>query len=241
MIVSIWELLLRDPILNFLLFTSYYFGSLGVSIIILTLVIKLILLPLNIPTIKMQNKKGVLDEELKTLKEKYKDKNELAKAQMELYKKHGVNPASGCLPLIVQIVVFFTLYKVLTDLLHNNVAQSALYFDYLKGFKANTLFLYLNLAKPDPYYILPILAAISQFFMTKIMMPAAKKGVQLAEKTKTSTDDVMYNMQQQMLFISPIMTLVIGITLPSGLSLYWFISTLFSIVQTYIINKFIKK
>lgn len=235
-----WELLLIKPIFNFLVFTNFYVGNLGIAILILTVVIKTLLIPLNIPTIKMQSKKKVMDEELKVLKEKYKDKNDLAKAQMELYKKHGVNPASGCLPLIVQIFVFFALYAVLRDLLTGHISESLYYLDYLKDAKLNTFFIYIDLAKPDKFYILPFLAGISQFFMTKLTMPKVDKKLKDAEKTKSTSDDLMYNMQEQMLYVSPVMTFIFGLTLPSGLALYWFVSTIFSVFQTLLINKFYK-
>lgn len=241
MFIYFWELLLIKPIFNFLVFTNFYVGNLGLAIIILTVVIKTILIPLNIPAMKMQSKKKVLDAEMGAIKEKLKDKNDIAKAQMELYKKHGVNPASGCLPLIVQLFVFVALYAVLSDLLKGHIRDSLFYLDYLKSAKINTNFLYVNLAKPDHFYILPILAGVSQFFMTKLTMPKVEKKLKEAEKTKSTTDDLMYNMQEQMLYVSPIMTFVVGISLPSGLALYWFISTAFSILQTVLINKFYKK
>lgn len=241
MLIYFWELLLIKPIFNFLVYFNQYFGSLGIAIIVLTIVVKFILIPLNIPTLRMQSKKSVLDAELKIIKEKYKEKNEIAHAQMELYKKHGVNPASGCLPLIIQMFVFIALYTVLNDLLKGITRDHLYYYSYLVDTKINTSFLYLDLAKPDKFFILPILAGISQFVMTKMLMPTVKKGTELAEKTKTTTDDFMYNMQQQMLYIAPIMTLVIGATLPSGLALYWTISTVFSVFQNIVINKFIKK
>ena len=241
MLIYFWELLLIKPIFNFLVFFNQYFGNLGIAIIVLTIVVKFILIPLNIPTVRMQGKKKVLDEELKIIKEKYTEKADIAKAQMELYKKHGVNPASGCLPLVIQMFVFIALYTVLNDLLKGITRDHLFYYPYLMGNKINTQFLYLDLSKPDKFFILPIFAGASQFIMTKMLMPSIKKGTELAEKTKTTTDDFIYNIQQQMLYISPIMTLVIGTTLPSGLALYWTVSTFFSVFQNIIINKFLKK
>lgn len=239
MLSYFWFDILVKPILNSLLFINHFVGSVGLAIIILTLLVKIILLPLNIPNIKMQSKKKELDAELKKINKKYKDKQEAAKAQMELYKKHGVNPASGCLPMIVQIFIFVALYRVFINVFANGIDENLLYHSVLIDTNLNLNFLYLNLAKPDPFYILPILTGVSQFFMSKMMMPSVKKGEEIAEKTPQKSDDMMYNIQQQMLYIAPIMTGFIGITLPSGLVLYWFVSTLFSTIQNKLLKKFI--
>ena len=105
------------------------------------------------------------------------------------------------------------------------------------GTELNIQFLWLNLAKPDPYYIIPFLAAASQFFMSKFMMAGTAKVEPIAKKTPTKEDDFMVMFQKQSMYIFPVMTFIIGIKLPSGLVLYWFVSTLLAVGQYIILNR----
>ncbi|MBU1104855.1 YidC/Oxa1 family membrane protein insertase [Candidatus Parcubacteria bacterium] len=246
---NIIQLLLTDPILNLLIF--FYkvgFNNFGLAILFLTLFLKLILYPLSLPSLKMLKKQKEVAGELEELKKIYgKDKKLMAQKQMELYKKHGINPASGCLPQILQIIILFALYNVFLRVLKAvddvSILNPNLYFEFLRseaGHKLNTSFLYLNLAKPDPYYIMPILAGLSQFVMTKMMTPMgalAKVQKEVAEKTEEKSDDVMYNMQKQMMYLGPVMTVFIGYKFPSGLVFYWFLQTVLGILQQWIVQK----
>ncbi|HHH14149.1 MAG TPA: membrane protein insertase YidC, partial [candidate division WWE3 bacterium] len=174
------------------------------------------------------------------LKKKYKNnKTLLSKKQMELYKKHGINPASGCLPNIVQILILIALYRVFISILNNDLNVSFFYFDFLKNAKLSTEFFIWDLAKPDKFYILPVLAALVQFLTSKLMAPAVKASEKIAKKTESSQDDLMVSMQQNMVYMTPVMTLIIGAKLPSGLILYWFVSSLFSFIQTYLLKKYV--
>ena len=238
---EIWNTLLYIPILNILvLFYHLFFSNFGLAIIAITLVIRVVTYPLSKPALELAQKQKALQPEIEKLKKKYKNKQVFAKKQMELYREHGINPAAGCLPQIVQLIVVLALYKVFTNLLAANgvaVAEmnALLYnWDFLKfaeGARLNTTFLYLNLAKPDPVYVLPVLAAGAQFLMSKYTMATAGKMEKPVKDTTDKKDDVMYNMQQQMTYLMPIMTLVIGIRLPSGLVLYWFVSTFLIVLQ----------
>lgn len=232
-LVIVWNELLVKPILNVLLFFNHYTLSLGVSLIILTIVIKLILFPLNIPAIKMQYAKKKLDGEIAELKNKHKDKTEFAKAQMALFKEHGINPASGCLPLILQLVVIFALLNVFNLVLKDGgIESSYVYLNFLQNPELNRNFFYLDLFKPDHYYILPILSGIAQYFVSKVSI--------VKTENKKGEDDMQQALEKQMLYMSPILTAFFGFTLPSGIVLYWFISTVFSYFQTILIKKFIK-
>lgn len=246
---NIIQLFLTDPLLNLLMF--FYkigFSNFGLAILFLTIFLKLVLHPLSIPSLKMIKKQKEVAGELEELKSIYgKDKKLMAQKQMELYKKHGINPASGCLPQIIQIIILFALYNVFLRVLGAiddvSVLNSNLYFDFLRldvGHKLNVAFLYLNLAKPDPYYIMPLLAGASQFVMTKMMTPSgslAKVQKEVTEKTEAKSDDVMYNMQKQMMYLGPIMTVFIGYKFPSGLVFYWFLQTVLGILQQWMVQK----
>lgn len=242
-----WNLLLYIPLLNLLIaFYHLLFDNLGLAIIAITVLIKVVTYPLTKPSIIAAQKQKELQPQIEKLKLKYKNKQEFAQKQMELFKQNGINPVAGCLPQIIQFIVVIALYQAFTDILNANGVlisemNNLLYnFDYLKFASdavLNTNFLYLNLAKADPYYIVPVLSAASQFLLSKYMMNSSKKLEKVVLDTPDKKDDFMYNMQEQMMYMMPIMTLVIGISLPSGLVLYWFVSTLLAVFQYMILNK----
>lgn len=243
----IWNNLLYYPLINLLIF--FYkttFGNLGLAIIALTLVTRFILLPLTWPSLKMAFKQKELKPELDKLKEKYKDdKQKLAAEQMALMKKNGLNPMAGCLPQVAQVVVLIALYQAFMQVLNVGLngmttLNGFLYLPFLHFGPQeilHTQFLYLDLTKSDPYMLLPGLAGASQFWLSKMMMPVISKEEKLAKKAADKPDDMMYNMQQQMLFLAPLMTVLFGWKLPSGLVLYWFLTTLFSLGQQWVFER----
>lgn len=221
-------------------------GSLGWSIIIFTLGVRLSLIPITLPSLKVAKRMRELQPKIKKLKAKFKKDNVgLQKAQMELYKEHQINPSAGCLPQIVQLVVLIILYRVFINFLQNDI----------DGMNIN--FFWLNLSQPDKKYILPVLAAASQFILSLMISPATDTSAEhvLANSTKTKKDDIEANnmddmastMQQQMMFTMPIMTGFIATRFPSGLALYWVVGTIVSIIQQYLVsgwgglNKYIRK
>jgi YidC/Oxa1 family membrane protein insertase len=225
---------LYQPILHALLFLNSQVGSLGLAIILLTLAIRLVLLPLTLPAMKSQAKIKDLKPELDKLKEKFAaDKVGLQQAQVALYKEHKINPAAGCLPYLAQFAVLIALYRVFIDLLKG-------------GNIANTSFLWFNLTEVDHLHILPIVAAATQLVMGLMIAPAADASAEkaLATTTKTPKDDkkaddmadMAASMQQQMIFLMPAMTGFLAWSFPSGLGLYWVISTGFSVVQQYVVS-----
>jgi YidC/Oxa1 family membrane protein insertase len=230
-------------------------GNLGWAIIGLTVFIRLALTPLTLPSLKSAQKLKELQPEFNKLKAKYgANKQEFAQKQLEFYKEHGVNPAAGCLPQIVQIVILIALFQAFTKLLTNQenvIAElNQLLYQPLKMAADGALnyrFFWLDLTQPDLITIsainvfgfslnkLPgvflILSAVVQFFSSKLMMPAAQKAKDVAEKTKGETDDMMAQMQQQMLYLMPLMTLFIGFKFASGLVLYWLTFSAVMLIQ----------
>jgi YidC/Oxa1 family membrane protein insertase len=176
-----------------------------------------------------------LKPEIDKLKKKYKDKTKLQQAQMELFQKHQVNPASGCLPQIVQFIFLIALYRVFIDFLNNGSAN-------IQGIT----FLWLNLNEPDPTYVLPIITGISQLILGFMILPATDTSAEkaIAATTPDKKDDakaqdmaeMASTMQQQMVYVMPFMTAILATRFPSGLALYWVISTVFSAVQQYLIS-----
>lgn len=238
--IEIWNSFLINPIFNILVWIYSFTGNLGIAIIVLTILIRSALLPLVIPSFKAIKKQRALAPELEKLKQKYKDdKKVLAEKQMELFQKHGLNPLSGCLPQILMIAILIALYGVITKFSNGiNIAElnSHIYFESLK-FSAdeiiNTTFLYLDLVKPDPYFILATLSGAIQFLVSKMIMPYNEEGQKAASKTPDKADDIAYNIQNQMLYMTPILTAVVSFSLPSGAVLYILTTTIFSLVQQY--------
>ncbi len=179
--------------------------------------------------------------ELDKIKQKYKhDKKKQAELQMALFKEHGINPASGCLTSIPTILIMIVLYRVIFMISSPEGISSLLdmiYFDFLiPDSPLNTQFLIWDLTVKDPTYLLPILAGAFQFISSKMMMPAVAKAEKVAEKTPDKSDDIAYNMQQQMLYMMPLLTVMIGLRLPAGTVLYLVVSSIYSIIQSYLIT-----
>ncbi len=143
------------PLLYVLNWLYSIFGNYGVAIIILTLIIRLIFYPLSFKSYKSMREMAKLQPKLKELQAKHKGKpDQLNKATMELYKKHKVNPFGGCLPMIIQIPVFFALYNVLLNAIQ------------LRG--APFVFWITDLSSKDPYYILPIIMGLTMYVQQKL-------------------------------------------------------------------------
>lgn len=213
-------------------------GDLGVSIIALTFILRSILIPVTHPSLKSQQKIKELKPELDQLKKKHKDKKVLQQKQMELYKKYNVNPLAGCLPQLAQLGVLIFLYQSLISFLGDTSSL---------GVEIDTRFFWMDLSLPDPKFVLPILAAGSQFILSLMLAPGAEvrdivpndsklKKVKEANKKEENTADMAQSMQKQMMFIMPVMTGFIALKFPSGLALYWIASTVFSVIQQYFVS-----
>ncbi|HBY10270.1 hypothetical protein A2473_01605 [candidate division WWE3 bacterium RIFOXYC2_FULL_42_13] len=237
---EIWQNIILNPIFNILIVIYSFVGSLGAAIILFTLIIKAVMIPVTLPSIKMSQKQRDIQPEIQKIKEKYKhDQKKMAAMQMELMKKHGINPASGCLTTIITLVFMIAVYRSVITMTNGtslNDLNKNIYFQQFQ-FKPedtiNTKFLYLDLSKPDPIFIITILAVVFQFLATKMMMPFSKINDKLVKKTPNKTDDMMQSMQKQNLYVMPLMFFVFGLTLPSGVMIYIIVSTLFQIAQTY--------
>ena len=228
---QVFHSLVFQPIYNalILLYNIIPGHDLGVAIILLTIVVRFLLYPISKKQIESQKKLQDLQPEIKKLQDKYKgDKEKQGRALMDFYKEKKVNPASGCLPLVVQIVFFIALYQAFIAGINFNSACSDLYKSVACPDSINVNFFgILDLAKPN--IVLAIIAAAGQFIQTKMMMTKnpvpAKKG------------DFSSIMTQQMLYLGPLLTLFIGMRFPAGLALYWVVNTLFAIVQQYLTMK----
>ncbi len=235
-----WNTILINPIFNLLIILYRIFGNLGVSIILFTIIAKAALIPATMPSLKMAKKQRDIQPELEKIKQKFKyDKKKQAELQMELFKKHGINPGAGCITTIITFVLMIAIYRSLTTLTAASdlmALNSRIYIDSFKFAQDEALatkFLHLNLTEPDPYLILTILTVVAQFIATKMMSPFTEASNKAVKKTPGQADDMMQAMQKQNQYIMPLMFFIFGITLPSGVMLYIFVSTVFQIAQTY--------
>ncbi|MEA3249585.1 MAG: YidC/Oxa1 family membrane protein insertase [Patescibacteria group bacterium] len=228
--IGLFDTFLYQPIFN-LLIGIYNFipgNDIGVAIIILTILVKTALWPVSARALKSQKSLQDIQPKLEELKKKYpdkEDKEKLAKEMMELYSKEKVNPMASCLPLLIQLPVFIALYKSLIKGLESQG------FDHLYSFVANPgtiepIFLGLvQLGEVNIY--LAVLAAITQYFQAKMMVTK-----QQPKKTPGAQDEKMLaNMNKSMVYMMPVITLVIGLQFPGGLTLYWLVMNLLTIFQ----------
>lgn len=250
----IFTTLFINPITNILigiyhvLLLGHIPYPLGFSIIILTIIIRLILYPFTSQQIRSAHKMQKVSPHLAKLKEKHKDdKKRQQEETMKLYKEHGINPMAGCLPLLIQLPIIWSLYNVLTHIVNTNAATLAkinkvLYFPFLHVNTAdwNTLFFGFQLsASPakliphNPVFILiPLITGVLQFILSKMMLPHPDDQPKKIDKEKKK-DDFQSAFQSQSLYIFPIMIAFFSYNLPLGLSLYWNTFTLFGIIQQY--------
>ena len=210
----------------------------GISIILITLLLRTVLIPLYKKQIESQKKLQELQPKIKELQERTKnDKEQQTKQLMELYKEHKTNPFSGCLPLVVQLVFLIAIYRVLITISNDGLTadSSQLYSFVSNPGKINQFFIFLvDLTKPS--IIIAALAAIAQYFQTKMLMQNQANTATI-KKDDSKTPDMAQMMSKQMLYLGPFMTLFIGIKFPAGLSLYWLAGTLFMLVQQLMIEK----
>jgi len=186
------------------------FPSYGLAIIFLTIIIKLALYPLTAKQIASTKAMSAMQPKMKALQEKYKnDKVMLNQKLSELYKQEGVNPLAGCLPLLVQMPILIGIFYGIRDFQYAGPSS----FLWMK-----------SIADPDPYYILPVLSALTTFIQTKQTMPAADGGAGAAQG-------------KVMLYFMPLFIGYISISFPGGLVLYWVVMNIMQILQQLLMDR----
>lgn len=231
--IGLFNTIVYQPIFNGFVLLYNLIPDVGIVILIITIIIKALLYPLTASSIKAQKSLSELQPKMDELKSKHKDdKQALAQETMKLYKEHKVNPLGSCLPILVQLPIFIALYMVLqAGLASNN-------FDKLYSFVANpgqintmTMGVF-DLKKAS--IVLAVLAGAAQFFQSKMFV--RKKAPKIAG-TGAKDENMASMMNKQMLYFLPIMTVFIGIKMPAGLTLYWFLSTVLTVLQQVILFK----
>ncbi len=189
-------------------FATWFNGEYGLSVLVMVLIVRTLILPLTLKQVRSSKAMQAIQPEIQKIREKYKDQPEKVQMEtMKLFQENKVNPMAGCLPLIVQMPIFIALYH---SIYYNNLLR-------------DHEFLWLQLGQPDKLFILPVLAAATTYFQTKMMMkmnPSPQMG-----------------MMQFMLFVYPILIFVMSFQFPSALPLYWFYSNLYTIVQNYFLYR----
>ena len=203
--------ILSKPMLTMLKWLHSLFGNWGLAIILLTIFIRVLLLPINISSFKSMKKMQLIQPQLKAIKEKYKDDPQRVNQEtMALMKREKANPIGGCLPMLLQLPVFFALYSVL--------GQS------VELYKSPFIFWIKDLSYQDPFYVLPVAVGALYF-------------VQMSLTPQTTMDPT----QQKVMKFIPLLFCFFMITVPSGLTLYFFVNTIFGIGQQFILHKDKKK
>lgn len=233
---EIFHAVVYQPLYNAVIF--FYAGlpiqDFGIAIILTTILIKMAFFSLSRMQIEQQKRMQEIQPKLKAIQEKYKhDKAEQTKAIMACYKENKVNPFAGCLPLIVQLAFFITFYRVIININTNGlVVSGADVYSFVPnpGEIKHVAFGFLDMVAVSP--VLGALAAIAQYFQTKMILPQSSAVVgKKAEKTEGDMPDMAAIMGKQMLYIGPALVFFFSFQFPAALSLYWFVSTLLAWFQ----------
>jgi YidC/Oxa1 family membrane protein insertase len=225
--MNIFTVIFYQPLLNLLVWIHNLLpgNDLGWSIIALTVVIKIILHPLSAKSLKSQKALQEIQPKVDALKEKHKgDKETMGRAMMDLYKQEKVSPFSSCLPILVQLPFLIAIYRVLRDGLKDG-GLTKLYPFVARPEAVSTVWLgIVDLTKAS--IPLAIATGIIQFWQTRMLTHRRQPLV------PGSQDEGMSSMMnKQMMYFMPIVTIVIGATLPGGLTLYWFTNTLVTLAE----------
>lgn len=207
-----WSKYFVYPMSLFITFFADLLKNYGLAIIVVTLIVRLLLLPLMVKQIRSSIAMQAIQPEMEKLQKKYSSKDQrtqqkLQEETMALFQKHGVNPLAGCLPILVQMPILIAMYQAIMR---------------TEAIKEET-FLWFQLGASDPYYILPIIAGLATYFQQRLMMADNPAG-QNPQMT-------------MMLYMMPIMITVFAFILPSALALYWVVGNLFMVAQTVFVRK----
>jgi len=226
---------LYEPLYNTLIFLVGILPghSVGLAVIVLTIIVKLLLLPLTHKSVKSQAMMKKIEPEAQRIREKHKNnKQEQAQKIMDLYKENGINPFSSCLLMFIQLPIIIALYWVFYKGLNGGVLYS--FVQYPES--VNMIFLGIfDLAGKS--IIFAFLAGLTQFFQMKLSMPDLPKTKTLSSKEASFKDELARNMSVQMRYMMPVMIFFIAWGVSAVVALYWVVSNTFSIVQELIVKR----
>lgn len=232
---NIFTIILYQPIFNLLVFFYNIIPGhdIGLAIIALTVIIKLILWPFAQSSLKSQKAMQTIQPKIEELKKKYKDQKEkMTQEMMRLYKEEKVNPFSSCLPLLIQFPFLIAVFQVFRNGLTSDVSLNLLYPFIQNPGHINALsFGLVDLSQKN--LILAILAGLAQFWQAKTMI--TKKPA--VPGSGSRDESMMAAMNKQMVYFMPVITVIIGLSLPGGLMLYWLVTTILMVLQQYLLFK----
>jgi len=224
------KVILLKPLFNILVLLTLIIpgNSLGWAIVLMTILIRLALLPSTNSATRMQKKMKIIQPEMHKIKEEFKNDPTIQRQKtMDLYKKHQINPVGSCLPMLVQLPIMFIMYYVFREIGTAGHRYELLYSFVKAPANLNMIFFGINLAEVEKWY-LPITSGALQLASSWQMKPKKEAGKEM---------DMATSLTYQMIFIFPIMTIMVGRALPAALPLYWAVSTAFTVVQQRIILK----
>ena len=239
-----FNIIFTYPIFNILMLLNYLVGDFALSIILLTVIIRLLLFPLTLKQLRSTKAMQSIQPLIADVKKQYpKDQRAQLEATQAIYKEYGINPAAGCLPLVVQLPVLYGLFYALNNVLRNASVQSInnIIYPFLPKLSSHTnlaaltdfrWFTFINtawhfsLGAPDPTHILPVLAGLATFIQLRMSQPRNTSG----------SKDAMTQQMQIMQFIMPFITFFFALNFPAGLALYWTTTSVFSMVQQYFVT-----
>ena len=236
----IWNTVFYQPVYNILIFivNNVTFGDVGFAIILITIIIKFILYPLTKKSIRSQILMKRMEPEMKQIKKDYPNKEEQAKKTFELYKKHGTNPFSGCLVVLLQLPVIFALYFVIYKGL--SLDTGPIYSFLSKPTTINTNFLGL-IEMGGKSLVLAFLAGATQFIQGYLSSPIKPKVevLKIGEPLEKASfqEELSSSMQTNVKYILPIFIAFISWQISAAVALYFVISNIFTIVQEWYIRK----
>lgn len=225
------------PLYNALMgLTGLFGGSLGLGVVGLTLIIKVILLPLSYRSTISQIEQKKLAPFISEIKKKYTDTKEQAQKLNELYKEHKTHPLSGCLLLLIQLPILFAIFYVFKDGAMINPAD---FYSFIPVPDViNAVWLGIDLTKPN--ILLLIITAVSQYL--QIHLSPAMQTDKTTVVDKSDTQAVLAaNMQKMMKYLVPVMILIGGWGLPGAVTLYWTISSIVMIIQERAVMAYLAK
>lgn len=212
--IIIWDQYI-DFLKWFLNLLADTFHSGGIAIIVFTIIIKTLMLPLTVKSIKSSKAMQELGPKIKEIQKKHgSDRQAASAAQMALYQQYGVNPMAGCLPMVIQMPIFFGIYRAIYPLSQSGTGEWANGFLWLP-----------DLGLPDPLYALPVLAGIFQFVQARMMRPANQK-----------VTDPQQKMMNTMMNFMPLTVILFGANFASGAVLYWAAQAIYSVAQQWFIT-----
>jgi len=233
-LIQLYNILLFQPLLNGLVLLYVFLPGhdLGIAVIILTLIIRAMLHPISLKGIRSQKVMTSLQPKIKEIQEKFKgDRQKQSSAMLELYRKEKVSPASGCLPLLLQLPIIIALYQVFARGLDSQFLVSNLYSFVPNPGTISPQFLGIfNLQGKIFILGIAILAGLAQFWQAKT------SGLKTADPASSNKGEIASIMQKQMLYIFPVLTVIIIYKIGGLIGVYWLVSTLISVLEQYLAN-----